>query len=284
MTLDDNWFSEAFDSEGVAFSLRLTDKLHDEQTPWQRIQVWQTSHWGRLLTLDGCVMVTDRDNFIYHEMLTHPALFSHGDPRRVLIIGGGDCGTLREVLKHPGVESAVMVDIDERVIRVSEQYFPDLTQSNGDPRAELRFEDGLAYVRDAAAETFDVVLIDSTDPVGFAEGLFGAPFLTDIHRILAPGGIVAQQSESPLLHGDTLIRRLHDSLREAGFTSRALLPFPLPSYPSGWWSATLAGKGTNVAEFREVAAQKREFETRYYNEGVHRGALQLPEFLRGLKD
>ncbi|MGD8429129.1 MAG: polyamine aminopropyltransferase [Ectothiorhodospiraceae bacterium] len=284
MTLDDNWFSEAFDSEGVAFSLRLTDKLHDEQTPWQRIQVWQTSHWGRLLTLDGCVMVTDRDNFIYHEMLTHPALFSHGDPRRVLIIGGGDCGTLREVLKHPGVESAVMVDIDERVIRVSEQYFPDLTQSNGDPRAELRFEDGLAYVRDAAAETFDVVLIDSTDPVGFAEGLFGAPFLADIHRILCPGGIVAQQSESPLLHGDTLIRRLHDSLREAGFTSRALLPFPLPSYPSGWWSATLAGKGTNVAEFREVAAQKREFETRYYNEGVHRGALQLPEFLRGLKD
>ncbi|MFB4203063.1 polyamine aminopropyltransferase [Arhodomonas sp. KWT2] len=282
MSLDDQWFSEAFESEGVAFSLRVHRKLLDERTRYQHIQVFETSHWGNVLTLDGCVMLTTRDNFLYHEMMAHPALFTHADPRRVLIIGGGDCGTLREVLRHPGVERAVLVDIDEGVTRASERFFPELTEANGDPRAELRFTDGVAYVRDTPADSFDVVIIDSTDPVGFAEGLFGAPFLREVHRVLDDGGLVMQQSESPLFHADTLIRDLHGALAEAGFDQRVTLPFPVPSYPGGWWSATLAGRGTPVYGFREADVAARPFSTRYYDAGTHHGALAPPPFCAGV--
>ncbi|WP_440996327.1 polyamine aminopropyltransferase [Arhodomonas sp. SL1] len=279
MSLDEHWFSEAYEDEGVAFSLRVRRTLLDEHTPYQHLQVFETSHWGNLMTLDGCVMLTSRDNFLYHEMMSHPALFTHPEPRRVLIIGGGDCGTLREVLRHPAVEQAVQVDIDEAVTRAAERFFPELTEANDDRRAELRFADGVAYVRDAAGGAFDVVIIDSTDPVGFAEGLFGAAFLTDVHRILADGGVLVQQSESPLLHGEGIIRNLHTALAEAGFAQRATLPFPVPSYPGGWWSATLAGKGVPVDCFREADAAAMPFPTQYYSPGVHRGALAPPPLL-----
>jgi spermidine synthase len=282
MSLNDDWFSEAFESEGVAFSLRITGRLLDERTPFQKIEVFETTHWGRLMTIDGCVMLTSRDNFLYHEMMAHPAMFTHPDPRAVLIIGGGDCGTLREVLRHPGVERAVQVDIDEGVTRAAERFFPELTESNDDPRAELRFEDGVDYVRNVADASVDVVIIDSTDPVGIAEGLFGPDFLRDVHRILRPGGVLVQQSESPLLHAESIIRDLHAALGTAGFTQRATLPFPMPSYPSGWWSCTLAGKDRDVREFREADAAAREFPTRYYNADVHRGTLAPPEFCKAL--
>src|SRR5439155_10962993 len=121
-------------------------KLHEEQSAYQRIEIYQTETFGKLMTLDGLVMVTDRDNFIYHEMMSHPALYSHPCPTRVLIIGGGDCGTLREVLKHPTVELAEQVELDERVTRVAERFFPDLCESNRDPRARLHFADGIAWV------------------------------------------------------------------------------------------------------------------------------------------
>jgi spermidine synthase len=282
MSLNDDWFSEAFESEGVAFSLRITGRLLDERTPFQKIEVFETTHWGRLMTIDGCVMLTSRDNFLYHEMMAHPALFTHADPRTVLIIGGGDCGTLREVLRHPGVERAVQVDIDEGVTRAAERFFPELTESNDDPRAELRFEDGVDYVRNVADASVDVVIIDSTDPVGIAEGLFGPEFLREVHRILRAGGVLVQQSESPLLHADSIICDLHTALDSAGFTQRATLPFPMPSYPSGWWSCTLAGKDRDVRGFREADAEARRFSTRYYNADVHRGALAPPEFCKAL--
>ncbi len=282
MSLDDQWFSEAFESEGVAFSLRVRRKLLDERTRYQHIEVFETSHWGNLLTLDGCVMLTGRDNFLYHEMMSHPALFTHAAPRRVLIIGGGDCGTLREVLRHPDVTEVVQVDIDEGVTRAAARFFPELTEANDDPRAELRFEDGLAYIKSSGDRTFDVVIIDSTDPVGFAEGLFGAPFLREVHRVLADGGVLVQQSESPLLHSESIIRDLHGALDESGFAHRVTLPFPVPSYPSGWWSATLAGKGVPVNRFRETDADARAFPTRYYSADVHRGALAPPAFCAAL--
>ncbi len=282
MSLDENWFSEAFESEGVAFSLRVTEKLFEERTPFQMIEVFETTHWGRLMTIDGCVMLTSRDNFLYHEMMAHSALFTHRDPRAVLIVGGGDCGTLREVLRHDTVEPAVQVDIDAGVTRAAERFFPELTEANSDPRADLRFEDGVDYLRSVPDDTFDVVIIVSTDPVGIAEGLFGPAFLRDVHRALRPGGVLVQQSESPLLHAGSIIRDLHAALAEAGFAERATLPFPMPSYPSGWWSCTLAGKSLDVREFRETAARDKAFETRYYNAGAHRGALAPPEFCRAL--
>ncbi|WP_048308311.1 polyamine aminopropyltransferase [Halomonas sp. PR-M31] len=278
--LDDSWFTEIFSSEGSAFSLKVTEKLHDVQSAYQHLEVYATETYGNLMLLDGCVMLTDRDNFLYHEMMAHPALYTHADPKRVVIIGGGDCGTLREVLKHPGVEKVTQIDIDEEVTKASERFFPALTESNDDPRAELLFEDGVKWVDAGPAGSVDVIIIDSTDPVGPAEGLFKVDFLTKCHRLLSDGGVMVQQSESPLYHSGSIIRELREDMQKAGFDSVATLPFPQPVYPSGWWSATLAGKGMDVNTFREDAASTTELALDYYSAAIHRGALALPPFMR----
>ncbi len=283
MALDERqWFSEIFGGEGIALSLKVTAKLHEEQTPFQKIQVYQTERWGRLLVIDGCVMLTSRDNFTYHEMMAHPALFTHPQPREVLIIGGGDCGMLREVLKHPGVRHCVQVDIDEGVTRAAREFFPELCSANDDPRAELRFEDGIQYIKDLQDGQLDVVIVDSTDPVGPAEGLFGEAFFRDVYRALGEDGLLVQQSESPILHVDSLLRELHHAMRGAGFTRVATLQFPVVSYPTGWWSATMAAKGGDLTRFRETEARTAGFETQYYSADTHRGALAVPPFCRDL--
>ncbi len=278
MALDTSWYTEIHTAEGSAFSLKIKEKLHDVQTPFQRIEVYETEGFGTLMTIDGLVMVTDRDNFIYHEMISHPVLFSHPNPKDVLIIGGGDCGTLREVLKHPGVTRAQQVDIDEGVTRAAELYFPELCGSNNDPRAELYFDDGIKWVKDAAPGSYDIIIVDSTDPVGPAEGLFSAAFFRDCHRALRAGGIIVQQSESPLYH-KKLINDMYTAMRSAGFDSTLTLNFPQCSYPSGWWSATMAGKGGDLSRFREQDASNKTFKTLYYNAAIHRAAMAQPEFM-----
>ncbi|MGB0956785.1 MAG: polyamine aminopropyltransferase, partial [Panacagrimonas sp.] len=235
MTLDNQWFTEVLDASGTAFSLK-GEKLHEEQTPYQKIEIWQTESFGKLMVIDGCTMVSTRDNFLYHEMMSHPALHSHPAPRNVVVVGGGDCGTLSEVLKHPQVESATQVEIDERVTRLSEQHFPELCTRNTDPRATLYFGDGIAWMKQAPAASLDLIIIDSTDPVGPAEGLFGKRFYVDCLRALKPDGLLVQQSESPLLH-QSLIQEMHQAMRDVGFARTHLLHFPQPIYPSGWWSA-----------------------------------------------
>ncbi|MCH4811919.1 polyamine aminopropyltransferase [Vreelandella neptunia] len=277
---DDQWFTEVFDSHGSAFSLKISEKLLDVQSQYQHLEVYATETYGNLMVLDGCVMLTDRDNFLYHEMIAHPALFTHQDPKRVVIIGGGDCGTLKEVLRHSGVEKVTQIDIDEEVTKASERFFPSLVESNNDPRAELLFADGVKWVDDAPDESIDVLIIDSTDPVGPAEGLFKTDFLKRCHRILKSGGVMVQQSESPLYHSGTIIRELRNDMLEAGFDSVATLPFPQPVYPSGWWSVTLAGKATDVNAFREQAATSHTLPLEYYSVDAHRGALVLPPFMR----
>ena len=279
MTLDENWYTEEWAGEGSAISLKIKNKVHDEQSPYQRIEIYETETFGTLMTLDGLVMVTDRDNFIYHEMMSHPALFTHPDPKRVLIIGGGDCGTLREVLRHKTVELAEQIELDERVTRVSEKFFPELCESNTDARAHLHFTDGIQWVADAKPETYDVIIIDSTDPVGPAAGLFSEGFYRDCFRALRPYGIVVGQSESPLFHAD-LIVSVQQSLNAAGFHDIATLFFPQCTYPSGWWSATLGGKNVPLRDFREQDAADKSFATRYYNREVHAAALVAPEFLQ----
>lgn len=280
MPLDEkNWFTEQAEEAGTAFSLRIHERVHHERSAYQEIEVYETTKFGRLMVIDSFVMLSDRDNFLYHEMMVHPALYTHAAPKRVAIIGGGDCGSLKEVLRHPEVESAVQIEIDERVTRVSEQWFPDLCTANADRRASLHFEDGIEWMKQAPAESLDVIIVDSTDPIGPAEGLFNAAFYSQCHRALAAGGILVQQSESPLLHLG-LIRDMRGAMTEAGFTARATLTFPQPVYPSGWWSATMARKDANLNGFREAAAERRPFETRYYSVETHRGALALPPFMR----
>jgi len=278
MSLDSSWYTEQWAGQGSAISLKVVKKLHDEQSPYQRIEIFETETFGRLMTLDGLVMVTDRDNFVYHEMMSHPALFTHPNPKRVLIIGGGDCGTLREVLRHSTVEVAEQVELDERVTRVSEQYFPELCEKNSDPRARLLFTDGIQWVADAQPDTYDVIIVDSTDPVGPAAGLFSETFYRNCLRALRPRGIVVGQSESPLFHPD-LIVSMHQAMRAAGFDDTVTLQFHQVTYPSGWWSNTMACKGGSLSGFREDAARGRDFPTRYYNAAIHLAARSLPEFL-----
>lgn len=278
--LIDGWFTEVFQQEGTGFSLQIKAKLHEEQSPYQFLEIYDTETFGKLMVIDGCVMLTSRDNFLYHEMMSHPALFTHKNPRKVVIIGGGDCGTLREVLKHPGVEEAWQVEIDERVTRLAEKYFPELCSANQDPRANFFFGDGIQWMRDVEPGSIDVIIVDSTDPVGPAEGLFAKDFYRDCLAALRDGGIVVQQSESPLLHAKTIIRNVHKDMRDAGFDHTLTLPFPQPVYPTGWWSCTMAGKGLPLIYFREADADERPFVTDYYNVDIHRGALAQPEFLR----
>src|SRR5688500_12096128 len=184
------WFTEQHARSGSSFGLRVSQRLHAEQTPFQSIEIYDTTDWGKLMVIDGCTMVSTRDNFLYHEMMSHPALFTHARAKRVVIIGGGDCGTLREVLKHEEVEHAVQVEIDERVTRLAEQYFPELCESNNDPRAQLLFVDGIKYMAECDPESVDLVIVDSTDPVGPAEGLFNADFYATCQRALRPSGIL----------------------------------------------------------------------------------------------
>lgn len=284
MIVDDkHWFTEDYPEAGTAFSLRIRAKLHEEQTPFQKLEIYETEHWGNLMVLDGCVMLTSRDNFTYHEMMAHPVLFTHPDPKQVVIIGGGDCGMLREVLKHKAVERCVQVDIDERVTRASERFFPELCSANDDPRAKLLFADGLDYMRRLEPGSVDVVIVDSTDPVGPAEGLFGTKFMADVWRALGDDGLMVQQSESPILHLDTLLADVYTAMRGGGFTQVRSLQFPVVGYPSGWWSATMAGKGdVDLTAFRETDAAAKPFATEYYNAAMHRAALAIPEFCKKL--
>ncbi len=279
MALDDDWFTEICAESGSAFSLRVKEKLHQEQTRFQRIEIYETERFGTLMVIDGFIMLSDYDNFFYHEMMSHPVLFTHPDPQQVVIIGGGDCGTLREVLKHPEVKRVVQVEIDERVTRLSEQYFPELCEANDDPRAELLFSDGIRWVREADSASVDIIIVDSTDPLGPAEGLFTAAFYRDCFRVLGADGLIVHQSESPLIH-QQLIRDMRCAMERAGFPQQLTINFPQPVYPSGWWSATLAGKRGKLTRLRKRACQNKTFPTRYYNYAIHLAAMAIPEFWR----
>ena len=281
---DNTWFEEVCKEAGTRFSLKLKSKLHEETSQYQTIGIYDTEHWGHLMVIDGFIMLSTRDNFLYHEMMTHPALFTHTNPKHVAIIGGGDCGSLKEVLKHSGVEQATQIDIDERVTRLAEKYFPELCTSNDDPRAQLRFDDGIKWMQERETSSLDVVIIDSTDPVGPAEGLFAVDFYRDCHKALANDGIMVQQTESPIIHGESIIKKAHSDMKAAGFDHVVSLHFPQPVYPSGWWTATLAIKGKDNPAFRVGDSSKKPFETQYYNAEIHQAALAQPEMMKRLTE
>jgi len=272
------WFTEQVPWAETAFSLKIKQKLHEEQSEFQHLEIYETETFGNLMVIDGCTMVSTRDNFFYHEMMSHPALYTHPNPKRVWIIGGGDCGTLKEVLKHPSVEHAVQIDIDERVTRLAEIYFPELCESNNDPRAELKFIDGIKWVKEAAPDSVDLIIVDSTDPVGPAEGLFSDEFYRDCFNCLSENGMVVQQSESALYHMK-LIGEMRNSMNSAGFSHLQTLFFPQCIYPSGWWSATIASKA-DLTTFREQDSANKPFDTIYYNVEIHKASLARPEFFK----
>ena len=272
------WFTEQVPAAGSAFSLKIKQKVHEEQSEFQHLEIYETETFGNLMVIDGCTMVSTRDNFFYHEMMSHPALYTHPNPKRVWIIGGGDCGTLREVLKHPSVEQAVQIDIDERVTRLAEIYFPELCESNNDPRADLKFIDGIKWVKDAAPDSVDIIIVDSTDPIGPALGLFSEDFYRDCFNCLSENGMIVQQSESALFNMK-LIGEMRGAMSASGFGHLQTLFFPQCLYPSGWWSATIASKA-DLSSFREQDSVNKPFETVYYNIDIHKASLAQPEFFK----
>lgn len=277
---DSTWFYENFEHTGSGIGFRTVRKLDEVQSPFQKIEIFETTDFGNLMVIDGAMMVSTRENFFYHEMMSHAAIFTHAAPKNIVIIGGGDCGTLRECLKHAEVETVVQCDIDEQVTRMAEKYFPELCESNNDPRATVMFDDGIAYMAAAEPESIDIIIVDSTDPVGPAEGLFNRAFYETCFKALRPEGLLVQQSESPLALMN-LIQDMIAAMADAGFRGFRTLPFPQPCYPTGWWSCTIAAKnGRDLTTFRNDAAAGKTFRTEYYNAGIHHGALLQPELLK----
>lgn len=274
-----NWFTEECIESGTAFSLQIHEKLHEEQTPHQKIEIYSTNNFGHLMVIDGYIMLTERDNFIYHEMMSHPALFSHPNPENILIIGGGDCGTLREVTNHECVKKITQVEIDQRVTDLSLEFFPELCEKNNDPRIELVFNDAIQWIKNAQSKSIDLIIVDSTDPIGPAEGLFSTPFYKDCIRALKTDGLIVQQSESPLIHFESIIQPMHHCMQQAGFKKTKLLYFPIASYPSGWWTATVASKNKEIQFAREEESKVLDFTTRYYNHAVHNACFASPQFI-----
>ncbi|WP_111979879.1 polyamine aminopropyltransferase [Algibacillus agarilyticus] len=277
--LDPNsWFTEIHQGCGSAFSLQIKSKLEEVQSPFQKVTMYDTTDFGKFMVIDDCTMVTTRENFIYHEMMSHPALFTHPAPENVVIIGGGDCGTLKEVLRHPTVKSAQQIDIDEVVTQMSLKYFPELCERNQDPRADVMFDDGIKFMAEVAESSLDVIIVDSTDPIGPGEGLFNHAFYKNCLRALRTGGILVQQSESPILH-QKLMKEMRDAMLDSGFAALQTLTFPQPIYPSGYWSCTLARKGASFNGFRDEI-KTLDSELAYYSADIHKGAAALPNFLK----
>lgn len=267
--------------EGFAQTYRVDEVLFDTQSAYQRVRVIRTPMFGRMLILDDAVQTSEADEFCYHEMLAHPPMVTHPQPKRVLIIGGGDGGLLEEVLKHP-VERVVMVEIDRVVVDATLQWIPQIPKAAfQDPRTELRIEDGFAYVR-GCPERFDVALVDSTDPQGPSVPLFGEAFYGDLYRVLADDGVLAVQSGSPLYQAD-LIAQVRRSLRAHFPVVRTYLCC-VPSYPGVLWTFTLASKRADPLDISPEAVDRRVagFGLQYYTGLQHHAALNPPPFLRSV--
>lgn len=271
------WFQE-IDQRSHALCYRIRQLIHHSVSRFQTIDIYETAAFGNMLVLDGCIMLTEAHEFLYHEMITHVPLLAHPKPEKVLVIGGGDGGTVREVLKHDVVVQVDMVEIDEDVVEVSRKYLPDTTSRLDDPKVNLIFKDAVEYVKGIVGE-YDVVLVDSTDPIGPGEGLFNRTFYQDVHKALKPNGIVTVQSESPFsLHDDVAVIR--KKLRSVFPLVKTYLG-PVPCYPYGTWSYTFCSRsGEEPVIRRPDAAELIEADCKYYNREIHDAAFVLPNFVR----
>lgn len=266
------WFTE-YQTKGVGIICKTIRTLHREKTEFQELAVIETEQFGRMLVLDGTIQTTVGDEFVYHEMIAHVPLFTHKNPKKVLVVGGGDGGTIREVLKHKSVEKAVLVDIDKRVIEVSKEYFPEISCALNNEKLEICIDDGIKYVQNHKNE-FDAIIVDSTDPVGPAVGLFEADFYKSVYESLKDDGIFAAQTES-IFFNKPLIKKVFSSVKGI-FPITRLYICNIPTYPSGCWSFTLGSKKYDPIETDIKAIP--EIDTKYYSPEIHKAAFVLPRF------
>ena len=267
------WYTEKH-TPHAGITMEVSRTIFSARSEFQQVDVLETPGFGKVLLLDGLVMLTERDEFIYHEMLAHVPLVTSPSPRRVLVIGGGDGGTVREVLKHPDVESVTLVEIDRLVVETSREHFPSVSGDLSDPRVRILYQDGVRYVKDSAPRSFDVILVDSTDPVGPAEALFSPEFFHACRRALDEDGVFASQTESPFYHLPFMAqvkKRIHGLFSQTRFYLA-----PVMTYPGGYWSFILGTVGDREPPRTRAASG---LNTRYYNSDVHHACFALPAFV-----
>ena len=271
------WIEEKFE-DFLGLRIKVEEVLFSGKSEFQSVDVVQTKAHGKMLLNDGLIMVTERDEFAYHDMISHVPLFVHPNPKNVLVIGGGDGGTAREVLRHSNVEKCTMVEIDGMVVDACREHIPQTSCAFENPKLNLIIGDGVEFVRDTQ-EKFDVIIVDSTDPIGPAQPLFGEAFYRDVYNCLSDDGIVVSQGESSWYAMD-IQRSLLNVLNNV-FEHNYLYSFSNLTYPGGLWSFTFASKRYHpVNDFEPARVKQSELDFEYYNEGVHSGAFALPSFAR----
>ena len=276
----DDWWEETL-HDGFRVRLRVDKILHETKSAYQHLMLFENGALGRVLTLDGIVQTTERDEFIYHEMLSHVPVLAHGSARSVLIVGGGDGGMLRRVLMHPGIECVVVVEIDNSVIELCKRYLPSICgDAFEDPRTEVIVDDGARYVAECGRK-FDVIIVDSPDPIGPAVGLFEHKFYSDCKSCLATGGVLVTQNGVPFFQGAELTSTLYH-LRSL-FTDATCFLAPVPVYVGGFMAF---GWASDDATMRLVAfdvladgVNRAALETRYYTPAIHKAAFALPSYV-----
>lgn len=259
-------FTEKAPFVPIEYSYKVDKILYKGKSKFQDIMVFENPYFGRMLILDGVVQLTERDEFFYHEMITHVVMHSHPEPKKVVVIGGGDGGTIREVLKHKIVEKAYFIEIDSKVTEISRKYFPTVACSVDDPRVEIKNMDGAEFIRKCSSD-IDIVIVDSTDPVGFATTLFTDKFFKAIEKGLADNGMFVTHSESLSLHKE-IVSEVQNTLKKV-FLKVDLYTAPIATYPGNWWTFSVASKRLDPRQMR----RRFNIKTKYYSREIHQHAF-----------
>ena len=278
--LENGYYHEITPS-GFGIAIKAGKLLYSKQSEFQKVEVFETeSALGRVLTLDDLMMTTEGDEFHYHEMISHVPMMHHPNPKTVLVIGGGDGGTIREVLKHETVEKAVLCEIDGLVIEACKEHLPTIACELDNPKCEILVEDAIEYIK-GKENMFDIVLIDSTDPMGPGEGLFTEEFYTNVKRSLKKGGIVAAQSESPFVNKEE-IKKMYNLLKKV-FPICSTFTSNIPTYPGGYWAwAFCSEEVAPLSYYAEERAEKITKSCKIYNKDYHNARFALPNYLKEL--
>ena len=275
------WYTEKSDEgfPGIAQSYEVEKEIVHEKSKFQDVEIFKTKRCGLTMALDGVIQTTELDEFAYQEMMSHVVLYSHPNPQRVLIIGGGDLGVAREVLKHKCVETIDLCDIDEKVTELSKKYLPHLAESaSKDPRLHLYFEDGAAFAG-KKENYYDIVITDSTDPIGPAESIFNKAYYEKVIKSLRPGGIICSQGENIWLDADLIIN-LRDIFKEVGFKDVEYAIIQIPTYTFGSIGCLVGSMGGSCKKPRREMTKEEKDSMRYYSKEIHQAAFVMPEFFR----
>jgi spermidine synthase len=272
------WYTEKH-TDTVDFSIKVQEHLYTAKSPFQQIDFFRSEEFGVFFTLDGLMMVNEKDEFIYHDMITHVAMATNPEIKSVLVIGGGDGGTVRELTRYSSIEKIDMVEIDEMVVRACQKYLPITASQLEDERVSLYFQDGLEFIHGKEA-VYDLILVDSTDPIGPGEGLFSEAFYKDCYKALSNKGILVNQHESPYYSNYAKeMKRSHNKINKI-FPISKVYQFHMPTYPSGHWLFGFASKALDpINDFKAEKWKAFGIKTKYYNTDLHKGAFALPTYV-----